>query len=561
MSLNHILQLVVCLLLLVGLTPLLGSYMARLFSDSLSIPFLSVVERFCYRIARINPEEQMGWWQYAKAWLFFNLWGLLFVFGVLLLQALLPLNPEKLPAVSWPLAFNIAVSFVTNTNWQSYAGETTLSYASQMVALTSQNFLSASSGMCALLVLIRGLTKRQEKSVGNFFVDLVRTSVYILLPLASIVAILLCSQGVIQTFSPSVTVETLEHQFQTIPLGPVASQVAIKQLGTNGGGFFNANSAHPFENPSLLTNGLEILCIFLIPAALTYAYGIMIGSRRHGWLLFSVMFILWGIGFALALTSETVAPSIAGATPLMEGKETRLGVSSSILWTTLTTATANGSVNSVLTSLSPLAGGVAMFNIMLGELLFGGVGVGMCTMIMFVLLTVFLCGLMVGRTPEYLGKKIEKREIQLVTISILSPTALILLGSSLSLLIPQAVKCIGSGGPHGLSEMLYAFSSASGNNGSGFSSLNANTSYYNITLGITMVLGRLAVILPSLAVAGLLAKKKISPPSVGTFSTNTGLFVILLIGVILIVGALSFFPALSLGPIVEHFLTIEGRTF
>jgi potassium-transporting ATPase potassium-binding subunit len=561
MSSCDLIQLLIFAAVFTALTPLLCSYVVRVFSGSVMIRPLRALEQFCYRISDVNPDEEMGCWSYTKALLLFNLYGLIFVLCVLLTQRFLPLNPQGLSGTSWPLAFNIAISYVTNTNWQSYAGEITLSYFTQMVALTSQNFLSAATGMCVFLAFIRGLTRANETSLGNFHKDLVRTVVYIFLPLAIILAIVLASQGVVQTFSAYVDVETVEHAKQTIPLGPVASQVAIKQLGSNGGGFFNANSAHPFENPTMITNFLETLCIILIPAALVYAYGVMVGSKKHGWLLFFVMFLLWGSGVALSQYAEQKHNPILKVYPNMEGKESRFGTAQSVLWAITTTATSNGSVNSTQESLSPLTGGVALFNIMLGEIEFGGVGVGMCSMIMFTLLTVFLSGLMVGRTPEYLGKKIETKEVQLVTISVLSPGALILIGAGLSTIIPNALSCLANHGPHGLSEILYAFSSASGNNGSAFAGLNANTTYYNLFLGLIMLMGRLAVILPSLAVAGLLVRKKVTPASVGTFSTDTMLFVTLLLGVILIVGALTFFPALSLGPIVEHFLMIEGRTF
>lgn len=549
--------------LFICLTPILGLYMANVFTGKATFAYriLGGMENLSYRMGGVNPREEMSWIEYGKALLLFNFLGFITLFFLQLLQGYLPLNPENLGATSWPLAFNTAMSFTTNTNWQSYGGETTLSYLTQMLGLTSHNFLSAATGMAALLTLTRGLIRKTVDTVGNFWVDLVRMVVYLLLPLSIAMAIVLVGEGVIQTFSPYVEVTTLENAKQTIPLGPVASQIAIKQLGTNGGGFFNANSAHPFENPTAFSNLLEMLAIILIPAASVYAYGIMIGSKKHAWLLFSAMLLLWMGGLLISFSSEHLHNSAIDVYPVLEGKETRFGTTNSLLWSISTTATANGSVNAMLSSLSPLAGGIAMFNIMLGELVFGGVGVGLCSMIMFTLLTVFLSGLMVGRTPEYLGKKIEKREMQWVVMAVLMPGALILVGAGISSILPDALSSLANRGPHGLSEILYAFSSAAGNNGSAFAGLNANTNYYNLALGIVMLFARVSIILPSLAIAGLLAKKKVTPPSMGTFSTHSFLFVVLLMSVILIVGALTFFPALSLGPIVEHLLMLEGRSF
>lgn len=549
--------------LFICLTPLLGTYMAAIFSGKTTFAhrILGWLENLSYRIGGIDPKEEMSWIEYGKALLVFNIFGFITLILLLRLQGYLPLNPQNFEAVPWPLAFNIAVSFITGTNWQSYAGETTLSYLTQMLGLTSLNFLSAATGMGVLLALTRGLTRKTTSTIGNFWADFVRMVVYVLLPLSLILALLLASNGVVQSFSPYVEAATLEESVQTIPLGPAASQIAIKQLGANGGGFFNANSAHPFENPTPLTNILEMLAILLIPGATVYAYGLMIGSKRHAWLFFSVMFALWSGGLLISLLAEHTHNPVLNAYPNWEGKETRLGMTNSLLWIVSTTATANGSVNAMISSLSPLAGGVAMFNIMLGELVFGGVGVGLCSMIMMTLLTVFLSGLMVGRTPEYLGKKIEKREMQWVVMAVLMPGALILIGSGISCVLPEGVSSISNPGPHGLSEIMYAFASAARNNGSAFAGLEANTVYYDLALASVMLLARLAIILPSLAVAGLLAKKRITPPSVGTFSTNTPLFFILLIAVILIVGGLTFFPALCLGPIVEHLLMLEGRAF
>jgi K+-transporting ATPase ATPase A chain len=548
---------------LVALAPLLGGYMARVFSGDKTFlhPALSWLERLSYRLCGVNREQEMGWHEYAKALVWFNILGFAAVFIVQITQQWWPLNPQHLPSVPWALSFNTAVSFMTNTNWQAYSGETTLSYFTQMVGLTVQNFVSAATGIAVFLALARGISRRATNVIGNFWVDMVRSVVYVLIPLSIVLGVALLGEGVVQTFNPYVTVTTLEGQSQTIPLGPAASQVAIKQLGTNGGGYFSANSAHPLENPTPVSNFLEMLAILLIPVALTFTYGKMVSNRKHGWIIFAVMFILWFGGLALSLYGEFSSNSAVGLNANMEGKETRLGIVNSILWSVSTTAASNGSVNAMHSSLSPIAGGVAMFNLMLGEIIFGGVGAGMYGILLHVLLTVFLAGLMVGRTPEYLGKKIEAREIQMTILGILIPNAVILIGAGAACVLPIALSSLANHGPHGLSEILYAFSSAAGNNGSAFAGLNANTDFYNIVLGFAMLIGRFAVILPCLAIAGSLAAKKVSPPSPGTFSTDNSTFAILLIGVITIVGALTFLPALGLGPIVEHFLMIAGRTF
>lgn len=545
------------------LTPLLGTYMVRIFDGTATAAswFLGWLEALCYKVGRIDPKIEMTWVEYGKTLLWFNVLGFVSLLMLQLLQGYLPLNPQNFEAVPWDLAFNTAASFITNTNWQSYAGETTLSYLTQMLGLTSQNFLSAATGMAAFLALTRGITRKSVETIGNFWVDIVRMVVYLLLPFSIILAIVLMSQGVIQNFSAYVDVTTLESVQQTIPQGPVASQIAIKQLGSNGGGFFNANSAHPFENPTALTNFLEMLAIMLIPAASVYMYGLLVKSKQHAWLLFGVMLTLWAIGFIIALASEHVYNPVIDAYPILEGQETRFKVTNSILWAVSTTGTSNGSINAMISSLSPLAGGVAMFNLLLGGLIFGGVGVGLCSMIMMVLLTVFLAGLMVGRTPEYFGKKIEKREMQWVVLAVLLPGALILWGAGLSCVIPEALLSLSNRGPHGLSEILYAYASAAANNGSAFAGLNANTVYYNVTLGVVMLLARIAIIMPSLAIAGLLVRKKITPPSIGTFSTNSLLFFVLLTSVIVVINVMTFFPALSLGPIVEHLLMLRGQSF
>lgn len=526
----------------------------RTFLHSLLFP----LESLCYRIAGVDPAEEMGVKTYTKHWLLFNLYGFLALFLLLVLQYFLPLNPEKFQGTSLHLAFNTAMSFVTNTNWQSYGGESTLSYLSQMLGLTVQNFLSPSVGMAALLVLIRGFTRKSENTIGNFWADIVRTLVYLLIPLSILFSLFLVFEGSIQTFSPYAEITTIENQKQKIPLGPVASQVAIKQLGTNGGGFFNANSAHPFENPTSLTNFLELLAIALIPAATVYMYGLLIHSKKHAFLLFGAMLFFWIGGLALAVYSENLPNPFLSAYPNLEGKETRLGIINSLLWSVTTTATSNGSVNAMISSLSPLAGGVSLFNMMLGELIFGGIGVGLASMIMYVLLTVFLSGLMVGRTPEYLGKKIEKREMQWVVLTVLVPACLVLIGAGISSILPIALSSLENHGPHGLTEMLYGFMSPAGNNGSAFAGLDANNPYYNIILGTIMFICRMTIILACLFIGGYLAAKKVSPPSIGTFSTETLLFFGLLIAIILIEGALTFFPALSLGPVTEHLLLQGG---
>ncbi len=549
--------------MLLGLIPLLGSYMVKVFRGEVTFlhRLLFPLENMTYKIAGVNPREEMGWKKYTKTLLIFNLLGWAFLFLIQRFQHLLPLNPEGLPAVPWHLAINTAMSFTTNTDLQAYSGEVTMSYLTQMSGLTVQNFLSAATGNATLIALIRGISRKSSETIGNFWADLVRTVVYLLLPLAVVLGFALISQGAIQSFAPYLKAMTLENEVQTIPMGPVASQVAIKQLGTNGGGFFGTNSAHPFENPNAVSNFLESLAIILIPASLTFMYGTMIGERRHGWLLLLAMAILWGAGSAVAFYSEQMVNPLFQAQPLMEGKEVRFGVCQTVLWSTLTTATSNGSVNGMLDSLSPLAGGIALFNILIGELLFGGVGVGLCTMLMFVLLTIFIAGLMVGRTPEYMGKKIEKREMQWVCVALLLPAALILIGSGLASIFPPALSSIGNKGPHGLSEILYAFASAAGNNGSAFAGLEIGSPFFNKALTLCMCLGRLSIVVPSLAIAGSLVQKKTLRETKGFFSTSSYLFLFLLLGVILIVGALTFFPALCLGPLVEQLVMMKGQAF
>ncbi len=551
------------ILFLIVLTPVLGSFMAKVFSGEKNIltPVFGRLEKLIYRISKINPAEEMGWKTYLFSLLIFNLFGFIAVLLLQLFQSYLPLNPQGLGNVPFHLSFNTAVSFMTNTNWQSYAGETTLSYLVQMLGLTVQNFLSAATGIAVILALIRAFKTRCGISLGNFWADIVRSTLYVLLPLSLIMAIVLVSQGVVQTFSSYTAVTTINGAQQIIPLGPAASQIAIKQLGTNGGGFFNVNSAFPFENPNPLSNFIELLAIFLIPAALTYTYGIMLGNKKHGWIIFATMMLLFAAGLAVSLYSEYQYNPVIGTSVNMEGKEVRFGVTNSVLWSAATTCASNGSVNSMHESFTPLSGLVTLFNIMLGEVIFGGVGAGLYGMLIFIIITVFIAGLMVGRTPEYLGKKIEALDIKMAVIAVLLPSAIIKIFTAISVLIEPGLSSLNNSGPHGLTEILYAFTSAAGNNGSAFAGINANTVYYNLMLGFDMLIGRFGVIIPALIIAGNIVKKNISPYSAGTFSTNSVLFVILLIGVILIIGGLTFFPVLTLGPIVEHLLMKSGVVF
>lgn len=537
--------------------------MSKVFTGKkhIMLPVFGWLEKFIYKFSGVNPKFETNWKSYTFALIVFNFVGLVFLFLIQIIQSHLPLNPAGLSNVTWHSALNTAISFATNTNWQGYAGEITLSYFVQMLGLTVQNFVSAATGMSVLLVLIRGLSRKNTNRIGNFWVDITRSVLYVLLPLSMLLSIVLVSQGVIQNTKPYAIVENLEGAKQEVPMGPAASQIAIKQLGTNGGGFFNSNSSHPYENPTPLSNFLEMLAILLIPASLTYTYGKMVGSVRHGWTVFLAMMILFIIGLSVSLHAEHSANPIFGNLSLMEGKETRFGITNSVLWSTSTSAASNGSVNAMHDSLSPLAGMIAIINIKLGEVIFGGVGAGLYGMIIFIILTVFIAGLMVGRTPEYLGKKIESFEVKMAIIAVLAPSMVILLFSAWAVVSEAGLSSLNNFGPHGLSEILYAFSSAGGNNGSAFAGLNATTVFYNLTLGLGMIIGRYGVIIPVLAIAGNLALKKITPLSKGTFSTDNLLFIILLITVILIVGGLTFFPALSLGPIMEHLLMNNGITF
>jgi len=554
MTTQDIIQILLFFAFLIGLTPVIGKYMSKVLMGQkhFMLPVFGWLEKLTYKFIGINPAEETNWKLFTVNLLLFNFIGFIFVFLIQLFQGYLPLNPANLPNVSWHSAFNTAVSFVTNTNWQGYAGETTLSYFVQMIGLTVQNFVSAATGIAVLLALIRGISRKTTDQLGNFWTDITRSILYILLPLSILFAVVLVGQGVVQNFKTYETVQTLQGATQVIPMGPAASQIAIKQIGTNGGGFFNTNSAHPFENPTPFSNFLEMLFILLIPAALTYTYGKMVGSTRQGWTIFTAMLILLVVGLSISLYAEYSSNPIFGNLPLMEGKETRFGITNSVLWSTVTTAASNGSVNAMHDSLSPLAGMVAMINLMLGEIIFGGVGAGLYGMVIFIILTVFIAGLMVGRSPEYLGKKIEAFEVQMAIIAVLAPSFVILLFTAWASVSNSGLSGLNNAGPHGFSEILYAFSSAAGNNGSAFAGLNANTVFYNLTLGFGMLIGRFGIIIPVLAIAGNMAKKKITPPSAGTFHTDNGLFIGLLIAVILIVGGLTFFPALSLGPIIEH---------
>lgn len=539
----------------------LGCYMHKVYERPQTLPRpCRATEGLIYKMSGVDPNHDMGWKEYAACLLFFNFLGFLAVFMLQMCQNSLPLNPEGLPDASWHLSFNTAISFMTNTNWQSYSGEAVLSFLTQMLGLTVQNFVSAATGMAVGLALIRGLTRKECPGLGNFWADLTRGTLFVLLPLAVILATILIQQGVVQNIDHYTAAATLEGGTQIIPSGPAASQIAIKQLGTNGGGFFGVNSAHPFENPTPLSNWLEMVSLLLIPAAFLFTFGEMVKSRRQAWTIYLVMFGLLCLGVGLSLWAEhTGNPHLGGL--LLEGKETRFGVTGSSLWSVFTTAASNGAVNAMHSSLTPLGGAIALFNMMLGEVIFGGVGAGLYGMLLFVLLTVFLAGLMVGRTPEYLGKKLEGREMRLVILGIITPCLFILLATGLSVALPAGLASLSATGPHGLSEALYAFVSAGNNNGSAFAGLSANTPYYNVMLGLAMLVGRFGVILPVLGVAGSLAAKKITPAGPGAFATDRPLFAVFLTGVILIVGGLTYLPALSLGPIVEHILMLRGTGF
>jgi len=558
-------------LLIVALTKPLGSYMFRVFEGSRQpLPrLLGPCERLLYRLSGVDASTEQTWREYTLAVLVFSAIGVLVTYAFQRLQHVLPLNPQGFGPVSTDLAFNTAASFTTNTNWQAYSGESTMSYLTQMAGLAWHNFVSAGAGIGIALALARGLTRHVDpgtpKTIGNFWVDLIRSIVYVLLPICIPVGLLLVALGLIQNFSPYLEVTTVEGVKQVIAMGPVASQEVIKELGTNGGGFFNANSAHPFENPSALTNLIEMLLIFVIPAGLTYTFGRMARDQRQGWALFGAMAILFLVGVTVTYHFEAQGNPVARTLAVdqsagnMEGKEVRFGIANTALFATVTTDASCGAVNGMHDSFTPLGGLVPLVNIQLGEVIFGGVGAGLYGMLVFALLAVFIAGLMVGRTPEYLGKKIESREVKLAMLYILIFPLIILGFTGWAAVVDAGTSSLNNNGPHGLSEMLYAFTSAAGNNGSAFAGLNANTPWWNTTMGFAMLAGRFLMIVPALAIAGSLVGKKVVPPSLGTFPTNGTLFVALLVGVIVIVGALTFFPALSLGPIVEHFLALHDK--
>jgi potassium-transporting ATPase potassium-binding subunit len=597
MTLNGFLQLAVYFLVLIAITRPLGLYMARVFQGETTLmsQVVGPIERLIYRMCRVDSGSEHHWTTYTAGMLMFNLIGLLVLYGLQRLQYYLPLNPQGLSGVSADSSFNTAVSFATNTNWQGYSGEATMSYLTQMAGLAFHNFVSAATGIALAVALVRGIARREAKTVGNFWVDMTRSTLYVLLPLSLVGALFLVSQGVVQNLKPYTQVTLVEPRevtktnadtgeetkqtvtHQTIAQGPAASQIIIKQLGTNGGGFFNANSSHPFENPTPLSNILEMLAILAIPSGLTYTLGRMVGNQRHGWAVFWAMSILFFAGFFFCYyyeargnpnfnqygvtqaAIETDGRQQAGGN--MEGKEVRYGVLNSTLWAVATTDASNGSVNSMHDSYTPLGGMIPLLNIMLGEVIFGGVGAGLYGVLVMVVLTVFIAGLMVGRTPEYLGKKIEGKEVKLAMLYALIFAFFILVATGWACVADVGLSSRNNSGPHGLSEILYVFTSGTGNNGSAFAGLNANTPFYNTTSGLAMLFGRFFMIIPMMGIAGSLAAKKPSPPTLGTFPVTTPLFVTLLIGVILIVGALTFFPVLSLGPIVEHYLMNSGTMF
>ena len=552
---------------IIALTKPLGLYMTRVFTGERTFlsPVLRPIERVLYRVSGIDEAQEQTWVAYLVSMVFLHVGGFLILYTLLRLQDVLPFNPAGQSAVSPDLAFNTSTSFITNTNWQSYGGESTLSYLSQMLGLTHQNFLSAATGIALAVALIRGFARASSKTVGSFWVDLTRGTLYVLLPICIPFTLYLVWSGIPQTLGAYVDATTLEGAKQTIALGPVASQVAIKMLGTNGGGFFNANAAHPFENPTAVCNFVQMISIFAIGAALTSVFGRMVGDERQGWAIFGAMGVLFLAGVAVLYGAEAAgnpllhAIGVAGGN--LEGKEVRFGIAASALFATITTAASCGAVNAMHDSLTALGGMIPLINMQLGEVVIGGVGAGLYGMLIFVIVAIFVAGLMVGRTPEYLGKKIEAREVKMAMLGILILPLMMLGFTALAVVLPSAVAGTNNPGPHGFSEILYAYTSAAANNGSAFGGLSANTLFYNTTLGIAMLFGRFFIHIPALAIAGSLAGKKRVPASAGTFPTHGGLFVGLLVGVILIIGGLTFFPALALGPIVEHLAGQAGQTF
>jgi K+-transporting ATPase ATPase A chain len=575
MTVNGWLQIALYCVLLLLITKSLGGYMTRVFAGERTLlsPVLRPLERGLYRLSGVDEAQEQHWVVYAIAMLAFTFAGFVVLYALQRLQNVLPFNPQHLDAVSPDLAFNTSVSFVTNTNWQSYVPETTMSYLVEMAGLTVHNFVSAATGIALALALIRGFSRRSAKSVGNFWVDMTRCVLYVLLPICIIVGLVMVWQGVPQNLSDYTAVTTLEGGKQLIAQGPVASQEVIKMLGTNGGGFFNTNSAHPFENPTAITDLIQVLLIFSIGAALTNVFGRMVGDQRQGWAIFAVMAVLFLAGTTTAYWSEAAGNPIFAHLPVdqtasalqsggnMEGKEVRFGIANSALFTTITTDASCGAVNNMHDSLTPLAGMVPMVNIMLGEIIFGGVGSGLYGMLLFVIVAMFVAGLMVGRTPEYLGKKLEAKEVKMAMLGILILPLSMLGFTAVAVVIQPGLSSLANAGPHGFSEALYAYVSATGNNGSAFAGLSANTPFWNSTLGMAMFIGRFLMIVPMLAIAGSLAAKKIVPVSVGTFPTDSSLFVGLVIGVILITGGLTFLPSLALGPVVEHLSMLSGTTY
>jgi K+-transporting ATPase ATPase A chain len=558
MSINGWFQILLYCGIVVALVPPLGWHMTRVFNGERT--FLSLVLRpvevALYRLGGVDEKREQDWLTYTVAMLLFHVGGFAILYALLRLQQALPFNPQDMSAVPPELSFNTAVSFLTNTNWQNYGGESTVSYLVQMLGLTHQNFLSAATGIVLAIALIRGFARASAQAVGNFWVDLTRCTLYVLLPICIVYTLFLVWQGMPQTLGPYVEATTLEGGKQTIAVGPVASQVAIKMLGTNGGGFFNANAAHPFENPTALSNFMQIISIFALGAALTNVFGRMVGDQRQGWAILAAMGVLFIAGVAVAYWAEGSGTTALNALGLsggnMEGKEVRFGIVGSALFAVITTAASCGAVNAMHDSFTPLGGLIPLFNMQLGEIIVGGVGAGLYGMLLFVVIAIFVAGLMVGRTPEYVGKKIEAREVKMAMLAILCMPLMMLGWTAVAVVIPSAVASMANPGPHGFSEVLYAYSSQTANNGSAFAGLTGNTPFYNLTGGIAMLVGRFFVIIPAMAIAGSLAAKKTVPASSGTFPTNGGLFVGLLVGVILIIGGLTFFPALALGPVVEH---------
>lgn len=561
------LQIILYCAIIVALTKPLGWYMTRVFNGEKTFlsPVLRPIEAGIYWISGVDEKREQHWLTYTVAMLLFHVGGFLIIYGVMRLQAVLPFNPAGQGAVAADLSFNTAISFITNTNWQNYGGESTISYLVQMVGLTHQNFLSSATGIALAVALIRGFSRASVRTVGNFWVDVTRTTLYVLLPICVVSTMFLVSQGIPQTLGPYVEATTLEGARQTIAVGPVASQVAIKMLGTNGGGFFNANAAHPFENPTALSNFLQMLSIFALGAALTNVFGRMVGNQRQGWAILAVMGVLFVAGVAVTYWAEANGTSTLQALGLtggnMEGKEVRFGIVASSLFAVITTAASCGAVNAMHDSFTALGGMIPLINMQLGEIIVGGVGAGLYGMLLFVVLAIFVAGLMVGRTPEYVGKKIEAREVKMAMLAILVLPLMYLGWTAVGVVYPPAVASMANAGPHGFTEVLYAYTSATGNNGSAFAGLTGNTLFYNLTLASAMFVGRFFMIVPAMAIAGSLAAKKSIPPSAGTFPTTGGLFVGLVVGVILIIGGLTFFPALALGPIVEHLAMNAGQVF